>query len=446
MKRPNLHKKLAHMGLVLVLGTCLFTLLSCGGPGVDFSEYQGVNLIPNGDFATSDPTYFWGVDHPDDTDGPFNITIPTPGTNNYVNFEAIPNASPWAGYASDAVLRSGLTGDAATASIYRLEVKNLLPGGDFEGGANPFSASGGVIVQPSVGISSPGATYNMKGNWAYLDTTNAETSVIDVKTALTPSSTWTEDVSYATSFRICLPYSPVGYWFGFDKFNTTGASDRTEVSIFPIRPDITITNYYFPFNTPINSRGSTIYSNVLKQYFRLNPLTVPTGGEARSFDGTMDDIGIVRADWDNAIRLNIPVTEAGRPKLLAGGTYTVKLLVRNDNTSTYANIDRGAPLTYIVDNRFDASAISISLFRWTASPNTHGATVVHSRGLSTASSWVSHSDFSTWTELSARFDSPLTFVSGAPALQLVISASNFSSSLKAPGSILVAYPQLYWSP
>lgn len=161
----------------------------------------------------------------------------------------------------------------------------------------------------------------------------------------------------------------------------------------------------------------------------------------------MDDIGIVRADLDNTIRLNIPLEEPGRPKLLAGGTYTVKILVRNDNTTTYADIDRGAAPADIVNNRLDASAISISLFRWTASPNTHGrATVVHSRNLETESSWVSHSDFSSWTELSARFDSPLTYSSGEPALQLVISASNFSSSLKAPGSILIAYPQLYWSP
>ena len=166
----------------------------------------------------------------------------------------------------------------------------------------------------------------------------------------------------------------------------------------------------------------------------------------QTFKGSIDDFQLVRSDLNNALRLDIPWSAAGRPDLQIGGHYTVKLWVRQDLATNYA----GPPAVF---NRFKTDFVTISLHQYLGSVSTVGAPVtivVHSVGSSPAwlaavnPAWTNHFDLSAWTEITATFAGPASQI---PGLQLAISTTNMASaSLRSPGSVLMANPRLFWQP
>jgi len=402
----------------------------------DYSAYTGTNLIPNGQFDNG----LWVADDGDSSPA----TDPALGTDPYLTFQAVTFGS--ANYPDDATLRSGLSGSQA---IYRLETRNLLVGGDFEGGGNPFSVNSPITESGTSFYTNPtDGNFDQRGNWARLAVATIATSGIDIQSDLTPT-TFTTAYNYTINFRCRLPDAYL-YYFGFDsESSTTGTAGRTTVTTIDYDNNAKL-KYRFPFTTPVNSRESLLIPTGGKRYFRINPLIMPSGTTARQFLGTMDDIQIIRADLDTAIRYNINWAESGRPNLQRGGTYTFKVFVRRDRTpatSGYTTPAGGIP----VNNRFAADFLSVSIHENTSATNSHGQTVVFSRELGTDSTWNnagSADAWENWTEVSASFTNLLNYSSSSnPALQIAVSATNFSSaSLRSAGSVLISNPRLYWKP
>ena len=124
---------LARAAGVAVVTGALLALTACPS-GVDWSDYQGVNLVANRQFGSTDANggslwYFAdGLDKDTDSSLPYD----------YVQFEEVSSEV----YGS---LPSGVSGP-----VYRLEVKNLFADGTFE---NSGVASANVVEVPTTSSS-----------------------------------------------------------------------------------------------------------------------------------------------------------------------------------------------------------------------------------------------------------------------------------------------------
>jgi hypothetical protein len=360
------------------------------------------------------------------------------------------SGSDHGGYTTTTLYDSNIV---AGSPVYRLETKNLMTNGDMEGGQPPYISSGATAVfGAGSGTDSQLAARGGGGKWttmAFTDATGYE--YIDLPTAL--SSAYTSDKPYTLSLICRFDDGAGAHYLALDNpllFSTGGGI--TQSNLILIDAAAVSQTYRFPFDTPTDSQSSVIIPSAANntQTLVFNPSyataaintgLIPTSG-IRQFQGVLDNLQLIRSDLDTAIRFNVPISYAGRPDLQQGGTYTVKLWIRKDLTGD-------SLLNAVhVNNRFNADFVSISINPSYTSA-THGPTAVYAR-VTTSSSWTQYAftGWDNWTQLTATFtgvyNSP---VSGGTAFQIVIAPTNISSaSLRSPGSILIANPQLYWSP
>lgn len=382
----------------------------------------------------------------------------------------------WAGYTDEATLRSGLPllADGTAPAIFRLETKNLFKNGDFE--ANDISASDMPDLAatqrarvPTQGLGD--ARFDMQGNWMQMNFTDGSASIlIGFASNVAGHINNTIERSYSLSFRFVLDTDPTKY-LAIDN----SAGNSIYANALAVLNSPANNNYRFPFtvftqdndNVNIVDESSIVTSTSgEKQYLVINPqpsFTHLNGGAvvANSMKGSIDDIQMVRSAKPNAIRLNIPLSASNRPILQQGGTYTVKVWVRSDQTSNYSGTAAK------VNNRFAADFLSISLHPYTSSTNAIpeiGAVVTSSRnmnageykadaqnpGRASHEGWTDYASWGGWTLVSSSFSGRLAFsdsLNDAFPLQLAISATNMdSATFRSPGSILIANPELFWSP
>jgi len=404
--------------VALAVATAL-TLTGCPS-GVDWSDYEGTNLIAARPFGATDDAgdalwYF--------ADGLLaGTTDPVSGETaaiDYVVFEEV-----------DSAVYGSLPADAV-GPVYRLEVRNLLPNGDFENGTLDTGAS---WVEADINTDAPVYVSNaaLAGTAiAGSHSLSLDFGSSDVYYALDLSSALLDgfpaDATYA--FRYLVNSNRES--FSMEQNNASGPGDasnsdtnnRFRISISSILTNQTLevpiagSADEAPTITPRNE----ILADPSFPYFSFGGYFT----QGASVGGTIDNIRIVRSDKNYFLRLPVPFGDADRPNLNANGSYTVSVWIKEDTGS----------------NRFVPSHIALGL-----------DSVPDGTGGETALPVAVPDDVSSWQELSASFNGfPFDTVGTATdtvILEVLIEIGHSvgGANYIQPGSLLMTDPFLEWSP
>ena len=436
---------LARAAGVAVVTGALLALTACPS-GVDWSDYQGVNLVANRQFGSTDANggslwYFAdGLDKDTDSSLPYD----------YVQFEEVSSEV----YGS---LPSGVSGP-----VYRLEVKNLFADGTFENSGATVDVDNGHETAPN----------GPDWQWAGGGTANSATIVNSASTAPYKSSIdglslflnaedssqrYTADLSssstildggasagekYAFSLDLKMAIQSLGVELN-DNASTGSVNARYAISRSGVISETLV--YSFP---PTGGENTVTQDAVAEG---TNEITIESGLTWFSFGGidpkvqqdrteaVVDNIRFVRADQNHLLRLPVPYADpAGtRPELRGGGSYTVRLWVRDDPTAESV----GTP------NRIPARFISVGI-----DPRTNTAVPVTKTRSTGASARRFVGDLNGWKELTvqlsgAAIQTDTSMTSATIVFDLTIEIGDSSSAaFRDAGSILIGAVELEWSP
>ena len=320
-------------------------ILSCEQP-YDFSEYKGTNLIAGQGLA--------GGDWEPDREAP------------YITYEQVTDTDPgWPG--------SPPGGDGE--AVYRLELQNLFPDGDFEAAT--------VGDRPADWDETPGVTTaevidnaaSIDGQSLSLAFDSGEAVFSDLEAALGDTGdAFVENASYRFLFEFTTGGSAIGA-----ELNDGGGQSKTDYSWTISRPSGADDTTLLRFPNDVGFAPN----NVIQPDGRYN--FVSFGGNSADAsvgfsDVVVDNFRIVRDDIPLFLRLGVPKSASGRPDIVGGGTYTFRIYVRDDPTTHDTTAGGG--------NRFRAGALSVALNPQPGEP-TAGAFATEPRT----------SDWSDWTEL-----------------------------------------------
>lgn len=285
-------------------------LTSCPSP-MDWSEYDGVNLIAARDFGSGEWYFADGL-----TDGPG-------GNPDFVDFEAVTS-----GYAA---LPTGVTGP-----VYRYEIVNLLPNGDFEdsdlsdwtivdsGGGTPPTAMQEITGDLS-GTAALSIVFGSSEDRLY---TILDSTLIGG----IPADTYT---SFAFHIDFKMPVST----FGIEINNGIDTDPLAQWEIARGTGDDQNVVYSYP-GTGLSEPAFYSQTNVFTVGSDTSQTLFSFGGfnvtAQDRIDGLFDDLRIVRADQGHYLRLPVPYRDnldASRPELVSGGTYTLSVWVAPDPTA-----------------------------------------------------------------------------------------------------------------
>lgn len=448
-----------------VISLAAFTLgaASCN-LAPDWSAWQGTNLIP----ATGFDSTSWVPDEgasettdavtglttltprtADDIDGTYMaLTRVTDVTNNTygLSFNTI-SASPRytagdAGFANTTADTSdsgsiyyGMSADAVAdgyPEIYRLEVKNLFDGGDFESGI-PGTLSSTASISQVIDPAGATGTRNMVASYAL---TSTQQLAVDFSGVTDANSAY----NLTFWFRNSAQTVP-GTW-GTGNLTMAYPEDNTAADTW-VR---------FPWG---NVNTNTIVNSVSGN---SSVWTINTG-EGTPFTGYLDDIQFTKVDQAVCLRMRVPwkLLDSGgtalRPELKGGGTYTLKFEVRSDPTVMDASTRR--------TNSFPADYLSVMLRDYDSgnsmADNPSGVSrLFHATGhedpvggaISETLDWESG-----WATVSVSVSSLLknvnfdTLEDAQELLEICITPTCLvGDTYRTPGSLLIAAPRLYWSP
>lgn len=386
-------------GFVVVVA---LTLASCNLNTDYFSEYNNVNLLGNWDFTS--------------------LTATTPNwalttTTDYMNWTDLGAGS----------------GPTASSHAYRLEIKNLIPNGDFSA-----SSPGSLIGNPTSAWSISGSgTATVVAAGGSVTAQNSSSISVAVNSVQWTSQYTTDTLSL--NLNSALGTSSLGQplW-------TTGQY-VLQMNFINLLTSTPCELDFQPTLGTIVSWTQTNSNNTypLEQLFSINS-SGPTGssiGNAFSYSGTSDalvftyakntqnlvfnSLRLVRSDIPLTVATSLPSLTSGALQLIPG-TYQFSVWVKSDPTAGTAN-------------RFAATGLTIKVTAATQ-PGNNGTfeTFIPSTG------WSS----SGWTLITlplgtvdfVDYDSQHT----GPALTIALSPTNIyndSPSLDA-GSLLIASPTL----
>ena len=383
--------------IFIFAGLAVFLFFSCNLIK-DFDEYTGVDLIAGKSFTSED----WQADRAE---------------SYYLNFEPVT--------AEEAGTTQGLP---SGAEIYRLEIPNLVPNGDFEE-TNPGEAPAG---------------------WVLSESTNNINQVIDSGNYLINNNTLRFDIDNSKTNRIDYNL----------RSDTTGLLDGfIEESSYLVRFDIRSTSEtIFEYNN--NSKTFTLWSFEKGEDLsvRVFPLEImdsqftAQSGQAHFFsigtfekheqkpqEGYIDNFRITRTDINQYIRLSVPVTDSEGNRLeLLDGIYRFSVYIKEDPTHTKASAT--AP------NRFPANGVSLLM------SVKSGDTVLKTTVPEVFSPDDEGADWSVWSQISMtafiQFDLPGAGTIEEQMLELAITPTDTSAggAGKDVGSILIAAPSLEFLP
>lgn len=374
-----------------------------------FPEYRGVNIISQRGLGMDS----WGTRRSEEY---------------YINFE-----HPEEGEALDT---DGLPDGAAAADIYRVEIPNLMPNGDFE------ASTPGTI--PSEWVSD-GGTPAAGTDFYYETFTESAYTDADPGQVINGTSFY---YNISSDKTIQVRYDLANLLDGF----VDGSSYTLRFDIRATRETIFehndgTTSY---MNIPwILERSETLDvrefpSELLDPQFTAeeggsNYLAIGTFDEdsRRLQDAYMDNIRIVRNNIRNDIYLLVPLEDSDTGGLeLLDGSYKFSVFVKNDPTNTTGSAPEA--------NRMPASGVSLGISLRDGDdtkdfiipeafhPDDEGA------------------DWSNWTELTAYADVRLSQVDSSEEvfLELTITPNDTSAAgiKQDAGSILIVRPWLEYLP
>lgn len=417
------------------------SLVMTGCPtSVDWSDFRGVNLIEGRHFGADDGTgLVWGSISGD-----------------FVRFEEASSDAP--------PLPSEVS---PTASVYRLELLNLIPNGDFEDSSvtDPFTHwtetgnSNAEIVTADSFNSSPEADgiplVALHGDRVL--SLNFEDRLARYFIDLRSTGPLTVPGAFAASAQFALF---VDFRTSYENFSLT--LNRPVTGVIPTGADETDEQNDLQINRGDSTGATTTYrypgaleDDPAQASPARNTMTVPedAGASLFSFGGATftagqrnqliaDNIRLVRSDLEHGIRVVVPQfddpLQPGRPDLVAGGRYTFSVWIGRDTTTGSAN-------------RFDPEFLTVRIAAHDTDVS-NGDTFITGE-LKTAqetlpdlANWGAPSDPTTggWTLLEYTFDGPLS-----PSFEIQISivfGDGADPESLSPGSILVTDPRLEYRP
>ncbi len=345
----------------------------------------------------------------------------TDQTSPYMTYQQV---SPTAA-GGTAGLPSGYSG-----AIYRLEVNNLMPDGDFEAATLPTGWFDADTNQHHYLItSSSGAPRAIDGQSIEMDTEQGKSVYFNLSYLADGA---VANAVYAPHFEFTLgdTNSPLTYQF-------TNAAD--------------VTGNDQPYQWDISGGNTTPGTVLSAPLASTQDLSFVAGDRSPpllafgKWNGlqkiSLDNLRIVRTDIPLRLRFDVPYHDSTgtRPDLL-NGHYRFSVYVRVDPTNT---IDGTAAH---VENRFPADAVSIGINLIAGSTaSTNGALAVFHPTDSGASNWAN------WTLLqtdaySVQFSTPSD--PATDILELYISPMDVSAGpvTRDARSVLIADPELVFSP
>jgi hypothetical protein len=314
---------------LLLAGAAAVLLLLAGcpqGPG-PYANYAGVNLIADQAVFGFPVPLKWVPD----------------ATNTYVNFEFV------------SLLPGDLpTGAPTGAQVWRLEIKNLVPNGDFEVGAVGFPPAGWALID----VMNPGNAElrltntppeALDGMTLYLKCVDKDPlfvlppDMVDFDVRAAAVDGFLQDNTYLVRFdyrtnkdRLVFEYNnlpvlplPEGAW----TWNVDGDAGPTFTG-----------RYTFP---PANIVPTVTVGPAAQQHYTYNSLLLSAVHKVEAY---IDNFRLIRTNETYFARMSVADGEAALP--LVPGTYRFSIWVKLDPTAT--------PVMF---NRFASHAVELSLKR-----------------------------------------------------------------------------------
>ena len=307
---------MVRMKRYLVLLLPLLVLIACD-PVDQFGDYRDVNLIDGKGFDS-------GVWEPDRDE------------SYYMNFEEVSSSI------------AGSTGDLPDDSgIYRLEIPNLVPNGDFEG-----STVGGGVPSPWVLINTSGlssadvvdtsSSYDINGNTFYYDIDDKETDRINYDMQSNLKDGFKEGKNYIIRFNIRSD--------GYTSFEYNDGSSGFPGYSWTLQAGTDMSIRSFP--------DENIISLITAQSGATHNFTIGAldPDVQRVQTAYIDNFRVVRTDIDQFVRYEVPVVDSSgsRPELI-DGYYKFSVYIKEDPTNTtIQSADK-------VANRFPASGVTLQM-------------------------------------------------------------------------------------
>ena len=452
--------------LPLVLGTALLALSGCTLNTDYFGDYRGKNILSNYDFNALEAdgtTPKWESK----TLG-LNATVPT--ADHYMTWENVATA----GHPEDGVAGTPTAGPSGTP-VYRLEIKNLIPDGDFEKEADAGTGVGTAVTVFPGTVNAAWSTriVGPKYRFSSAHPDNADPSVV---TSFTPPGTidhismlfsgqlggdlvqlslngalgtanyGPDDLWKPGEYRIRLNFvnatALVNLGLGLDSglLHDLGVTDADNAGVWTVG-GLTPVSATFPARASVLSVSQTF---TMSSPPGLRFLTIGASGtnDLGQDAAVVDNVRLVQSDLDLSATASFPSIASGSLPLLPGskaGAYIFTIQVHDDPTA-----NQWAGLGHAL-NRFYPSGLTITVRG--RSKNSANAVLVSQFIPRPSAGWTA------WTKIT--LNGGLDFVNadsdlgGSPALVLSLSPTNAiddSTGGKDVGSLLVTEPTLTFNP
>lgn len=424
--------RIKRVAAAAILFPLALVLILTGCPDTDrFADLVGVNLIEPHPFGDGAGTSEWLVD-----------TVADNPAFSYLAFEEASVA------AAAAAGTDGLPA-AGSSAVYRLELLNLFPNGDFEAtpeGDTPdgwtLDALTAAVASASsssipVSIGDPDAE-PIEGLSMFYKVDSASLISFDFQNSdptLSLSDGFISNALYVirADFRFAkgnifiLEYSD-GSIGGIKRTWEVRPLLGSETGIFSFPGDFIIDDGILDSEITADSTATS---------FSINSLV---SGEIHG--SVIDNIRVVRSDPTHRLRFKVPYREAGRPDLVDGGTYRFSIYVHEDPTHHHGEA------SLAVSNRFIAAAVTIGLNTVSADGTFAGAEQAFEVfSEASAGEWSS-----SWTLIShdfpVQFEKPAAGNEDAFVLELTVCPANLSGGFHSidSGSLLISSPFLEYIP
>lgn len=392
-------------------GAVLLALVSCNLNVDYFSDYAGVNLIPQLDLSTTNGE--WDL-----------LTNATPGDfdDAYMLFEPVATPGP------------------GGASAYRLEIKNMFPNGDFEAPLGAFwTSSGGIASIVTTDVSTGTFPAYQKtivpGDPALKISTDVPNQYVGFDLtaatfgpALVVGGYYVLRFDYRFYSRLYVQYyRQVGstYTDHQSVIRGVGPSNGFQLdTTFPVLEAFPGNNLLLPIQ--IEASGT----------HRLNfgfdtAANSPGAPDLNKQIVMIDNVRLTRADIPAWLEARLPSLNAAAKPLIPG-IYEFTLWVRREAA---ADVSPNNPPSH---TRFRAPGLTVEI-------QTQEAQGVQSR-----SHFFPDTGWTDWTKLTFRIENvqfdATTFDSSQPAVVIRLSPNRMNASLnqRDSGSLLIASPGLYF--
>lgn len=416
-------------GIILLISL----LTGCGGLFVTEESTRTLVLLDPSEGPAGSAALSWDLPGwPDDDSGAL------PQETTYMGYEPVTTIAP--------------PEVAPTADVYRLELKNLFPDGDFEqfdagdtvltgdlsqiwqdtdieGDAGGSGGSNGVIVNSSnfSSVVGGGESYLLDGNALRFSFEGPQARAytnLDLDQGLIGG--YDADALYLLHFDLVWRVAELG--MELNNGATLGDTDTDlsrpfEISVSPTEQG---NRRNYPADFRESGRNTFTPQNPDYRFFSFGGFSAGTQDRA---EGEIDNFAIIEGNRDYYLRAPItygaPEDLQDRPTLLPGGSYTVSIWIHRDPAAGR-------------NNRFSARRATVGI---DTSPELEGGEIGVSYELA---------DLDGWREIEATIEGPTNFDSTTGReeviFELVISpTAPTDPETTRPGSILISAPALTYS-